>query len=335
MSKISYTLLFVLTPRRSVSALAAALVLLAICSSPALSRVIDGIAIIVNKDAILVSEINSAMLPILQEYRTKYSGPELEKKVLELRETVINQAIENKLVVQVAKVNGIKADEKMIDSRIEIVKKRFPSEDEFLAALAAKGITFREYREQVAEQVLVQETLKRVLGANIDIQDYEVKEYYDAHLDEFETEPAVKLAQIFLQVPSGTPKEEVDEIREKAEQLYILLEDGADFSELATQYSQGPYSEKGGVIGVFSPEEIRADLKDTAFSLETGEYSSVIETAFGFHILMAIEATPSRKIGLEEAKPLIEERIREERRTEKHSEWIKRLKEDSYIDIKI
>jgi parvulin-like peptidyl-prolyl isomerase len=335
MRKISHKSFFALDLRRSAPALGAALVLLAIFSSPTLSRIIDGIAIIVNKDAVLVSEINSAMLPILQEYRTKYSGPDLQEKVVELRETIINQAIENKLVLQVAKANGIKADEKMIDSRIDIIKKRFPSDDEFQAALLAKGLTIREYREQVSEQVLRQETLQRVLGTDINIQDYEIKEYYDTHPEKFETEPQVKLAQIFLQVASGTAKEEIDEIREKAEQLHILLKDGADFAELATQYSQGPYSEKGGVIGVFGPDEIRADLKDPAFSLKTGEFSSVIQTAFGFHILKAVEATPSRKIEFDEAKPLIEERIREERRTEKYAEWIEKLKEDSYIEIKI
>lgn len=315
--------------------MAVALVSLVVFSSPALSRIIDGIAIIVNKDAILVSEINSAMHPILQEYRTKYTGGELEQKASELRETVINQAIENKLVLQVAKANGIKADDKLIDSRIEIIKKRFSSEDEFLGALAAKGLTFREYREQVAEQVLVQETLKRVLGADINVQDDEVKEYYDSHPEEFETKPTVKLAQIFLPVPSGTAQEKVDEIREKAEQLHVLLEDGADFSELATHYSEGPYSEKGGVIGVFTPEEMRADLKDAAFSLKTGEFSPVIRTSFGFHILKAIEATPARTVGFDEAKSFVEEKISEERRTEKYGDWIKQLKEESYIDVKI
>ena len=321
--------------RRSAVALVATLVSLTLLSASALSRIIDGVAIVVNRDAVLVSEINGAMLPTLQEYRKRYSGAELERKLAELRETVINQAIENKLILQVAKANRISADEKMVDSRIELIRKRFPSESEFQNALAGKGLTIREYREQVAEQVLLQETLKRVLGAEISVQDYEIVEYYDTHSEVSETEPRVKLAQIFLQTQRDSTKEEVEEVRQKAEQLRILLEDGADFQELASKYSQGPYREKGGVVGEVGPEEILVDLKDAAFSLKTGEISPVVQTTYGFNLLMAVEAMPARTIEFDEAKPLIEELIREKRRSEKYGDWIEKLKEDSYIDTRI
>ena len=55
------------TARRALFRLAAALMLLALFSPAAFSRIIDGIAIIVNKEAVLVSEVNEAMLPLMQE----------------------------------------------------------------------------------------------------------------------------------------------------------------------------------------------------------------------------------------------------------------------------
>lgn len=321
--------------RPLLAGLATAFALLASFPAPTLSRIIDGVAIVVNRDAILVSEINEAMLPVVQEYRSKYGGDELQQRLAELRETIINQAIETKLILQVAKVNRITADEKAVASRIEIVKKRFPSEDEFLRALSAKGFTFREYNNQVAEQVLVQDTIKRVLGPEISVQDDEIVEYYNSHPAEFETEPRVKLAQIFLQVPRDSAEEESEEVRKRAERLRVLLAEGEDFSELAAKYSEGPYREKGGLVGTVGPEEILPDLEKIAFGLKTDEVSSVVRTVYGFHILKALEAAPSRKIAFEEARPLIEERIHEKKRSEKYDDWIKTLKEDSYIDIRI
>ena len=44
---------------------------------------------------------------------------------------------------------------------------------------------------------------------------------------------------------------------------------------------------------------------------------------------------PARKIGLEEAKPLIEDRINEIKRSEKYDDWMEKLREDSFIDIRI
>jgi len=323
------------TVRRALFRLAAALMLLAFFSPAASSRIIDGIAIIVNKEAVLVSEVNEAMRPLIQEYRAKYAGADLKRKMAELRETVIEQAIDTKLILQVAKVNKIMASDETVDARIDVVKRRFPSEEEFLQALAAKGMTLREFREQVAEQVLVQDTIKRVLGARISVQDDEMLEYYESHQDEFETRPKVELAQIFIKIPSGSAPEEVERLGQKAEELRILIEEGTEFSELARKYSEGPYREKNGVIGVVGHEEILPDLEKIAFGLKTGDVSPVVQTAYGFHILKAIEAMPARKIGFEEAKPLIEDRINEIKRSEKYDDWMKMLREDSFIDIRI
>jgi len=282
-------------------ALIGAFFVLASISSTGLANVIDGIAIIVNKDAILVSEINEAMMPLMQEFRANYAGAELNKKMAELRDTIIKQAIETKLIIQVARANGITATDKAIDTRIKTVKDRFSSEDEFLQVLAIKGMTYREYREEVAEQVLVQETIKRVLGIEDSVLDNELQEYYESHPDEFITEARVKLAQIFLEIPSGSTVERVEQLRRKAEQMRIMVEEGADFSELAMKYSEGPYREQGGLIGVVSPKEILPELEETVFKLKTGEISEVKQTTYGFHVLKALEAMPSRKIDFEEA----------------------------------
>lgn len=335
MKNILHKEVYTRVARRSVTGFAAILALLAFFSSPALCRVLDGVAIVVNRDAILVSEINEAMMPMVQEYRAKFSGEELQERLAGLRETVINQAIETKLILQVAKANAITANESEVDSRIEIVKKRFPSEEEFLRALGAKGLSLREYREQVVEQVVVQDTVKRVLGAEISVQDEEIEEYYKEHPDEFHTTPKVKLAQIFFRVPRESTDEQIEEIRQRLQQLHILLEEGADFSELASKYSEGPYRETGGLVGVIGPGEILPDLEQVALSLKSGEISPVVHTPYGLHILKALEAAPARKIEFEEAKPFIEERIAEQRRNEKYQEWMEKLKETAYIDIRI
>jgi parvulin-like peptidyl-prolyl isomerase len=335
MKNISHKSLFRKSFVRLLAAPAAAVLMLAILSSPSFSRIIDGVAIIVNKDAVLTSEINEAMLPIVEEYRAKYAGDELKEKMAELRETIIDQAIENKLILQVAKSNRITVDEKTVDSRIDIVKKRFPSEEQFLQAMSARGLTLKEYRDQVAEQVLVQDTIKRVLGREITIEDDEVEQYYNANPDTFETVPRVKLAQIFLQVPKDASEEQVESVRLKAEKLSLLLEEGAEFSGLAREHSEGPYREKGGLVGVVGPEEILPDLEEIAFALGDEEISPIVQTGYGFHILKALETSPARKVGFDEAKPMIEELIREKKRSEKYADWIEKLKEDSYIDIRI
>lgn len=316
-------------------AIAAAAASLLFSSTPAFSRVIDGIAIIVNKDAILVSQINEAMTPLMQEYRAKYEGDELKKKIKELRETVIEQAIDTKLILQVARQKGLVADQKDVDTRVELVKSRFPSEDVFLQALAARGVSYIEYREQVAEQVLVQQTVRSEVGAGIRVSDNEMQDYYDSHPDEFVSELKVKLAQIFLKIAAGSAPEEIERLRQKGEQLRILIEDGVSFEEIAMKYSEGPYREKGGLLGEVSPGEMLPEIEEVAFSLKPGEVSPLVQTGYGLYLLKALEVTPARKVSFEEARPAIEERITENKRNQKYKDWIKKLRQDAFIEVKI
>jgi peptidyl-prolyl cis-trans isomerase SurA len=302
---------------------------------PAAAVVVDGIAIVVNNDAVLVSEINEVLMPLMQEYRQKFSGKELEKRLADLRETIINQAVETKLILQVAREKGISASEKDIDGRIEIVKNRFPSEEEFFKVLSMKGTTYREYRDQVAEQVVVQQTVQNMVNQDIEVLDNEIRDYYDKYQSEFVTVPRVKLAQIFLSVPAGAAPETVEAIRQRAHQLRVLLDDGMDFSELASNYSEGPNREDGGLLGLVGRNEILPELENVAFGLSSDEVSPVIETTYGFHILKALESMPAREIAFAEAKPIIEERLREKKRSEKYQEWVQQLRGSAFIDIKL
>lgn len=77
-------------------------------------------------------------------------------------------------------------------------------------------------------------------------------------------------------------------IKTKPEAREILqkLKDGADFAELAKQYSIGPGKDKGGDLGYFAPGDMMAELNDVAVNLRVGEHSGIIETSSGFFIIM-------------------------------------------------
>jgi len=67
--------------------------------------------------------------------------------------------------------------------------------------------------------------------------------------------------------------------------LFKLL-DGADFAELARQYSIAPGREEGGDMGYFAPEGMMKELSIVAYNLRVGEFSRIIETDKGYFILL-------------------------------------------------
>ena len=63
------------------------------------------------------------------------------------------------------------------------------------------------------------------------------------------------------------------------------LDGGVEFAELAQAHSDCPSGKKGGDLGKFGRGQMVGAFEDTAFGLEVGATSGVIETDFGYHII--------------------------------------------------
>ncbi len=301
----------------------------------ATARVVDGIAAVVNEDVILVSEINDAMRPLIREYRQRYSGDDLRRRLRDVQEAVVSKAIEDRLILQVAKNAKIEAQKAQVEERLQSVIDRFGSVDEFEVELRRRGITSREYRAQIRDQLVVQDTIRQVVGAHIRVTDNEIAEYYHDHRDRFSLAAARRISAIFLPYAANATPANQAAARRRAEQIRMLSQEGADFAELAGKFSQGPHRGKGGDIGYVTRGEILPDLEEAAFSMNPNAAPAIVETATGVHVLMVSAERPGRVIPLSEARPRIQATLTEQKQGEKYREWIDKLMAESYIDRKL
>lgn len=63
------------------------------------------------------------------------------------------------------------------------------------------------------------------------------------------------------------------------------IEDGADFAEMAREYSNCPSGRKGGELGEFGPGQMVKEFDDVVFSAETNKVHGPVKTQFGYHLL--------------------------------------------------
>jgi peptidyl-prolyl cis-trans isomerase C/peptidyl-prolyl cis-trans isomerase SurA len=76
-----------------------------------------------------------------------------------------------------------------------------------------------------------------------------------------------------------------EEAQTQIQQIKSQLDSGGDFAALAKQHSDCPSSAKGGDLGSFGKGQMVKAFEDTAFGLEVGATSGVVETPFGYHII--------------------------------------------------
>ena len=76
-----------------------------------------------------------------------------------------------------------------------------------------------------------------------------------------------------------------DEAHQQIQALATQLQGGGDFAELARSNSDCPSSAKGGDLGRFGRGMMVGAFETTAFGMEVGQTSGVVETPFGYHII--------------------------------------------------
>lgn len=104
-----------------------------------------------------------------------------------------------------------------------------------------------------------------------------------------------RVAQILIAVPPNANDEDKRAASLKADSLYILLKNGADFGTLAaTESNDLSSSNNKGELAEFTVGTYNADFENVAFSLKkNGDIAKPFQTQFGFHILKLIEAKPA------------------------------------------
>jgi len=143
------------------------------------------------------------------------------------------------------------------------------------------------------------------LRATMHPSDAAILDYYKANIDQYRVQNRVHVEHILLKT-TGKTDAEIDEIRKKAEEVLSKAQKGANFEDLAKQYSEDTLSKvKGGDLGWVLRGQTVPEFEQAAFSLKKGEISALIKTMFGFHIIKLIEREDARTQTVDEVRASI------------------------------
>lgn len=222
----------------------------------------------------------------------------------------------------------------------EAVRKRL---DEIVQAevLYREALRIGIDRDPAVRQTIRQVVVQRMLEQEIDrpvgernIEEAELKAFYDAHLAEFARPEQVRLVDIFFAAPAGGDAAVRKEKKRKAEEVLSrargLQDTRFGFGELVLANSDthpryprgdtGFLDRKGGPLGL--PEALAA----AAFAIpKVGKIAErVVETPEGFHVVMLTGRRDAehRVFEDERVRGEIEQRIRSEERRRRHQEFV-------------
>jgi peptidyl-prolyl cis-trans isomerase C len=258
--------------------------------------------------------------------------PMAEEQLAELQKDILENLISTELLYQAAQKQGVEVTPAEVDEKFGSLKQRFPKEEEFAKVLAKMNITESDLKAQLGRGMVIEEFVDQQVIQKISVSDEEVKAYYEKNPALFTQPEQVRASHILIKVDKSADETQKAMARKKIEEIEQKLKEGGDFAALAKEFSQCPSSQNGGDLGFFRRGQMVKSFEDTAFSLNPGQVSPVVETQFGYHIIKVAEKKAQTILPLDEMKDRLTKYLKQEQAQKKVAEYIEGLKTNAKIE---
>lgn len=229
----------------------------------------------VNGDEITSEEVNKVLMEGTQG---RFDSLPADKQN-ELRQRIIEGMIAQELVYDDAQRTGV-LDSKDYKQELQVLMDRM--------------------KVQLAAKIWEQNQFE-----SIKVDAKEVKAYYDANPDEFIDKEKIHARHILVKTPA-----EADAII-KSMKGFSGDKLKNEFIAQAKSKSTGPSAAKGGDLGYFPRGQMVPSFNDAAFSMKEGTIStSPVQSQFGYHIIYIEDKKAAKKLGFDEVKNFIEQRLK-------------------------
>ncbi len=316
---------------RTVPLLALALVLAASRPAAAQERLVDGIAAQVGSDIVLVSEVRRMADPV--EKRMREAGAP-DGEVEKMRAEILERLIERRLIQQAVQRTEIDATEREIDAAVEaIAEENGLTLEQVVATVKAKGLSLEEYREQLRAEIQRKKLISGMVASKVRVEEDEIRERYEKRFaDQPTTGEEVHLRHLLVPFVSEDPEDQA-EVCARVEEARGRVAGGESFARVAAELSVlNP--ETGGDVGWIHAKSLAGWMNGPVAALEAGQTSDVLREPFGCNLLHLVERRSFEPVTFEEARPSLERQIFEERMADEFSDFLERLRGQTYIERK-
>jgi peptidyl-prolyl cis-trans isomerase C len=264
----------------------------------------------------------------LDEFAEQSGVPKDDPQYQATVQQIMPQLVSIEIAKAYAQEHDITVSDKEVDQELAKLKEQVgdqarsagqdvSNQEAYEQALKQNNITEEQLREDIRENLPVQEVQERVTG-EAEPSDEEIQNYYEKNKEAQFTTPEQRCVRHIL-----FNKDQ----KEKAEDIKKQLENGGDFAKLAKENSQDPGSAaQGGDLGCLGKGETVPEFEQAAFGAERGEIVGPVQTEFGYHILQVTDVKPEQTRSLQEVESQIRAQLASEKQSEAFNKWIEEQK---------
>lgn len=180
---------------------------------------------------------------------------------------------------------------------LSILNQTQVSESELRAEFELRASRLEKPEQVVLDYVLIDRN--DLVDPSI-VSDDEVREIYEQMMAEFVSQEQRAVSHILIEV---TPERDESAALAQAQALYLELQAGSDFADLAQQFSDDPGSARqGGSLGLLTRDTLVDEFAQVLFQLaDIGDISEPVKTQFGYHIIRLDDVRETQRPTFEQA----------------------------------
>ncbi len=256
-------------------------------SAHATYQELDGIVAVVEDDVVLASELRARYQQIIKQMQAQ--NMELPPSEVLLSQIVERLIIES-LQRQEAERRGVVIDDETLTRAVmNFAEQNQMTLSEFEQALLEDGTSYREFREQIREEIMISRLQRNLINRRITISEQDVQGllsspfYKEMFSDEY------RVGHILLSLEPGASEQVINQAAAKAADIVGSLRDGADFAQMAIENSSSPRALEGGDLGLRKAAELPSLFSETVLSMDVGDIAEPIQTSGAIHIIKLLE----------------------------------------------
>jgi parvulin-like peptidyl-prolyl isomerase len=242
----------------------------------------------------------------------------------EIKELVLQQMIQDKLLAQEARRKGIALSDEELSSRIADLIAPM-DQNELRQAALTNHTTVQQWTQAFQTRLVQQKLIQQEVIDKLRVTNQELRAYYDRNPRRFVRREQAKVRHLAV----GS--------RDLYDKVMHQLERNEDFVALVKKYSITPDRAADGELGYVERGVLPQPLDQAIFELKrVGAVSPAkhpVQTEIGFHIFRIEGYRPEGMKTFEEAQPEIRARLIEERQTEAYRRWLEGLRRNATITI--
>ncbi len=241
---------------------------------------------------------------------------------LMMKEKVVSELVVKALLNEEMDKRKITVSKEEVDKAEKELIARFGSKEQLNQILKTNGVTYEQFKKDLEDEIKLKKFVDSI--ALVSVGDKEAKKYYDENSDKFKYPKRVRASHILI---SANPeqikikikednkditdeelaekvKEQMELAKKSAESLQVQVKKApSTFAKVAKDNSQDSATAiRGGDLGFFAKEEMVEPFASKAFSMKPNTISEVIQTPYGYHIIMVTDRSEAGQLSFDESK---------------------------------